>query len=624
MYDGILKKLDADICGERMLETVKAIHARDRWTRFSLYRETARMCLDRMKQIGLKSPRIYSAPADGKTSFADFVMPRAWDPEEAELQVKTPDGDWRTLANYLDNPCNLAIYSAPTPAAGIETELVSIRGDQEADYKGRNLKGKIIFTHLYMDKVWRLAARHGVAGIVSDTSEPREKHDGVRWLNYTFFPNNKAGQFGFSLSREAGDYLRGLAKRAARRGQSVKVRARVKARLYNGTIETVTGVVPGKNPNEEVLAFSHLNEFGAWDNASGSAAVLEIARVLTNLIADGKLPQPQRSIRFMLGWECYSLAIYLLREKRKTMDSVAGLSLDAFGVDPLRFDAPFRAYATPDANPAYTDLVLKQITDQYLANKHHLRLWRTGRFFGGDGLPSVPCFNTPMIYFYQNCPAIHHSSADTPDKLTPESLKWAGVICGAYLYSIANAGYDEALSLANQIALSHPQLLADLAANPDREPVEYLREREIARLHSTRRLVPKSRRAKFDKQLAPLAERIERAAEGTILDKQPAQAKKLTKIERKAASMVPTRIVPGILTLETLPEKVNLNCRWGPRYSVLKEPSFWCNGERHLLQIHRNVTIETGKETDLADLVAAFEFLEKYGYMSIERIKSVR
>ena len=109
----------------------------------------------------------------------------------------------------------------------------------------------------------------------------------------------------------------------------MRVRARVKAKSYAGTIDTVTGVLPGRNPREEVLAFAHLNEVGAWDNASGSAAVLEIARVLTRLIAQGALPRPARSIRFMLGWECYSLMIYLLRLRSRTTDSVAGLSLEA-------------------------------------------------------------------------------------------------------------------------------------------------------------------------------------------------------------------------------------------------------------------------------------------------------
>jgi len=627
MLEEIAKKLDGGISGERMKELAGAIAARDRWCSFSIFRETARMCRDRMKEVGLKSARVFSFPADGKTSAGDYVIPRAWDPEDAELRVMTPEGDCRTLASYKEIPCCLFLYSASTPAKGVEAEVVAMRGDREEDYRGRSVRGKVIFTPLYPAPMWKLAAKHGAIGIITDTSAVRPVHEGVQWVNYAFFPDNKAGQFGFSLSKEKGEYLRELIARAKKKGQCVKVHARVKVKSYAGTIDTVSGVLPGRNPGEEVIAFAHLAEVGAWDNASGSAAVIEIARVLGELIAKGKLRPPARNIRFMLGWECYSLMVYLLQEKRKATNAIAGLSLDAFGVDPLEYDAPLRVYRTPDANPSYVDIVLEEIAERYLADKGNVQLWQTGDFFGGDGLPSDPCFDTPMIYLYQPCKRIWHTSADTVDRLSPDVLKWAGVIGGTYLYYLADAGDEEAMRLADVIALRQPRLLREIAANaPGKsaaspaEEIAYVQDREVARLRSTERIVPKGRRKAFRKRLASLEERIESSVEGTSLGERAgssAASRELTALEKKAASMVPRRLVPGILTLETLPEEAKKKCRWGPDYHVLVEPILWTDGTRNLLEISRKVRLETGEEQDLGDFIECFKFLEKHGYVEV-------
>ena len=51
-----------------------------------------------------------------------------------------------------------------------------------------------------------------------------------------------------------------------------------------------------------------MNEFdrlGADDSASGCAVMLEAARVLKKLIDEGKLPMPERSLRWLFMSECY-------------------------------------------------------------------------------------------------------------------------------------------------------------------------------------------------------------------------------------------------------------------------------------------------------------------------------
>ena len=621
MIRNVIAKLDREVCGERIKELAGKIVSIDRLSNFSKFHETAVTCRDEMKAIGLSSPRIWSFPADGKTSIGDYVIPRAWDPEAAELRVVTPDGDRRTLASYREIPCSLFLYSASTPAGGIEAEVVAIRGNREADYKGVNVRGKIVFTSVFPAEVWRLARRHGAIGIVTDSSEVHPPHEGVHWANYCFVPDNASRMFGFSLSKEEGKYLRDLIARAKRSKRRVKLHATVKARSYAGTIDTVSGVLPGKNPKEEVLVFAHLNEVGAWDNAAGAAAVLEVARVLTRLIAQGKLPQPERSIRFMHGWECYSLMIYLLKQKKKSTAAIAGLVLDAFGVDPLKYESPLKLFKTADANPSYVDMLLEAIGDFYLRDKAKVRLWASGRFLGGDSLPSDPCFNVPMPYLYQPCHTIWHTSADTVDRLESDVLKWVAVIGATHLYYIASAGYKEAMELADEICLRQPMQLSNLTAGLSGRDLEektmYVREIETARLRSTARLVPSKLRKRFREHLSRLEKRI--ALSDEVSSAHTRARRKLTALERRASSIVPRRLVPGLLTLETLPEDAKEECRWGPDYQVLGPPILWSDGERDVLEISRRMAQETGAPVDLKDLIECFEFLAEYGFVEISR-----
>src|SRR5262249_33014795 len=82
----------------------------------------------------------------------------------------------------------------------------------------------------------------------------------------------------------------------------VRVRGAIEATLGPGQLTLVHAWIRGtRNPEVEVLVTGHLDhpKWSANDNASGSAAMLEMARTLQTLIASGKLERPQISIHFM-------------------------------------------------------------------------------------------------------------------------------------------------------------------------------------------------------------------------------------------------------------------------------------------------------------------------------------
>jgi len=78
----------------------------------------------------------------------------------------------------------------------------------------------------------------------------------------------------------------------------------VRAGKHSGFYEVVTASIAGADPRlrDEEIAFScHLDHQrpGANDNASGSVAILEVARAFSKLIGEGKIARPARTIRFI-------------------------------------------------------------------------------------------------------------------------------------------------------------------------------------------------------------------------------------------------------------------------------------------------------------------------------------
>ena len=87
-------------------------------------------------------------------------------------------------------------------------------------------------------------------------------------------------------------------------GETVRLRATVRAGKYSGFYNVVTATIPGADPDlqTEEIAFScHLDHQlpGANDNASGSVTILEVARTLSKLIKEGKITRPARTLRFI-------------------------------------------------------------------------------------------------------------------------------------------------------------------------------------------------------------------------------------------------------------------------------------------------------------------------------------
>lgn len=422
----------------RCMETMRRIWENDRLFSFDAFARTARYCGARMAEAGLSDVETLPLAADGRTAYGDWVIPQAWDAASALLEVLSPRVDEPVLAAYPEIPCSLVMYSAPTPSEDATGEVLAV--EDASALAGLDLRGKLLFTRKAPPTLLEAAVQGGALGILSDffplypgvRDTRQEVYGHCRWENTFATPRNETGLFAFSLSPRQGDWLQALLASGP-----VTLRARVDARLYDGTAATVSGLLPGET-GEEVLGFGHLYEPGAEDNASGCAALIEAVWMLREMIQSGELPRPKRGIRVAMGFECAGSMGYFASHPERIGRTRAGLVADMVGTQDAD-RTTLTVWHNPQANAGFMDrLILEQI--QAIASIDAQPFpFREQRFtIGTDNILSDPCFCMPTVALIAEPALSYHSSMDAADRIEPEVLLRSAMLCAMYLYTAAN------------------------------------------------------------------------------------------------------------------------------------------------------------------------------------------
>ena len=124
MYEIIWQAVAEALSGETARDFAARLWEHACWNSFDRMRQTADEAAAIMREIGLEDVEVIEFPADGVTHHGGWVMPQAWDVEEATLEVVEPAIDEPLLARYTACPQSLMMYSAPTPAGGLVAEVV--------------------------------------------------------------------------------------------------------------------------------------------------------------------------------------------------------------------------------------------------------------------------------------------------------------------------------------------------------------------------------------------------------------------------------------------------------------------------------------------------------------------
>jgi aminopeptidase YwaD len=256
--------------------------------------------IEKLREYGVPDARIIDLPT---------TRPAMWDAVSAELWITKPV--LRKIADLDEVPSSLCDWSSD---ADVTAELVYVGpGNRDSFYEGKDVKGKIVLVNGYAGGARALAVEKlGAAGIIAyGSSHPEFDPDQVGWGGIGEGKNMKP-TFGIMVSTRQGQDLRDQLERGAK----IEVRAVVKAQMVPYKEQMVEALIKGTDLAAEELVFTaHLYEGyakqGANDDISGCVALLETARVLQKLAAEGKIAPLRRSVRFLFVPEIEGTIAYL-------------------------------------------------------------------------------------------------------------------------------------------------------------------------------------------------------------------------------------------------------------------------------------------------------------------------
>jgi hypothetical protein len=476
--------LAAEISGASAKRPVQALSLHHRMRGSEGYRAAAELIRDRLREYGLQEVDILSLPADGKIFYGTQRSRPAWNASFAELWEQKREGaSWRDserIASWADQPITLAQDSVSGRA---EAELVDVgSGASAADYAGKSVRGKLVLVSGQPEAAARLAVtERGAAGIISWAQNQKSAWWGVdesliRWGHLSTWDDPT---FAYMVSpARARAWQARLAK-----GETVRLRAEVKAGRSAGAYLIPTAVIPGKDRSKEILFSCHLDHPspGANDNASGCSGILEIARTFQRLIAQGRLPQPQRTLRFV--WPCeIECTIALLNAKPEyARRTLATIHLDMIGGNTEVTKGTLGVEGSPPSRPSFVSdggfTIARWVDSQsslYASRgevdfpmldpegtKLPLRA-RIGGFSEGSDhqIWSEGSWRIPVLYLSDWPDLYIHTNKDVPGNLDSTKMKRAMFIAAASAWALADLDQEKTDSAA---PLLHAEYLERLA-----------------------------------------------------------------------------------------------------------------------------------------------------------------
>ena len=425
------------------------------------FRNAAQYVLQQLRSFGYseKESLIESFKSDGRVSYQTWQSPSGWDIERGELRMLEPYEE--RIVGYPEIAMSVITYSN---AGDATAELVWVgSGTSDEDYKGKDVAGKFVLATGYGGSVHRLAVlKYGAKAVVCYLDDDRAK-EYPDMLQYTgMWPKAEELErvtFGFNLTNRQGTKLRGLldsGKKVVMRGQIQGVG------LESYFMDVVVLRIPGSEKPEEELVFSaHLDhpKESANDNASGSGALLDIARALKELVDAGRLPRPKRSLRFLWVPEFFGTMAYI--DAHPEMVGVerggkflANMNMDMVGENTELLHSKLVLTRTPPSIPSVVNDVVRNMA--HMVDGMDIRTprgslsefnYRVTEYQGGSDHMMFNDLKIPGIMFFHDPDYTHHTSEDTPDKVDPVELERCQIIATGTMIYLANLDASQALDV---------------------------------------------------------------------------------------------------------------------------------------------------------------------------------
>jgi peptidase M28-like protein len=558
VFDRLLEAVRLRTSGERALADIVELTHFHRIQASPGYDAAADWLERKLVEAGLAPERVWAA-ADGRTRYGGFPMPEGWRCGHARATLHGGRGA-EPLADFEAAP--LSIVQRSDRARG-RFPLVSIGSFAELDRV--DVRGKAVLCSEHAQRAHeRVVVTAGAAGLVCDGRRllppvRTEEHDrdSLAYTSFWWLEDRPRG-WGIVVSPARGRELRD--RLAA--GERLEVEVDFDCDRFAGRIPLTTAVIPGELPGE-VLVTSHLchPRPGANDNASGSAATLECARVLAALAASGAWRSPRRTVRFLWMPEFTGTYAWHALRPDSTRATIAALNLDMVGERQDDCGSTLRLERAPHFLGSFADELLARIlgearlvihagADAVRGEKPRLAAVMESDYSGGsdhalwlDPAVGVPC---PMLIQWPD--RYYHSDLDTPERCDPGSLALAAAAAATYAAFLAEAGAEEAGWLGDAIAAgARSRMLAALDGDRPAEAAHAELERAERALASVARLAAGHAAdhptARAIARALPLAEeQLVGIWDSEIRDELPARAA----VRASGSSRVPVRRVDGL------------------------------------------------------------------------------
>jgi hypothetical protein len=440
------------------------------------YRAAAEYVRDRLLGAGFSGEAAFieAFPSDGRIHYQTWQSPSGWDIERAELRVVEPFDE--RVVGYPEVAMSLITYSNPGDATA---ELVWVGdGTSDADYEGREVRGKFVLATGYGGDVHRQAVlQHGAVGVICylDDDRAMEHPDMLQYTGMWPLPDElDRVTFGFNISRRQGERLRALVAT----GRRVVVRGTVSGvGLEPFYMDVPVAVIAGaERPDEELVLAAHLDhpKESANDNASGSAALLDIALTLRRLIDEGRLPQPRRTLRFLWVPEWHGTMAYIDAHPELLGPALGGrvlasINMDMVGENLEMIHSAMITTRTPASIPsALNDVVenMAQMVDRMdvrTARGSPSRFnHRMTPYSGGSDHMMLIDRKIPGVMLGHSPDYTHHTSDDTPDRVDPVELERSEIVAAATMLYLADLTEAEATDLAWLVAANASERLGEV------------------------------------------------------------------------------------------------------------------------------------------------------------------
>jgi len=487
----VLEQIAEETSGEAAKRNLDTITLQHRMRTGDQFAEATQHILRMLQAYGLDEIELLEYPADGETMFGTQKSRPVWEVRSAELwEVQQIDGETvrkRRLGDWQSVPLSLAQDSLSGEALAALIDIGA--GTEDADYAGKDVRGRLVLTSSQPEAVAeRAVGELGAAGIVSYAPNQRsawwrEDDRLVRWGHLDSFPATET--FGFMISL-------GEARRLQERlagGEAILLHARVDARHRMGRYGFATAAIRGSDRIGEDVHFTcHLDHPrpGANDNASGCVSILEVARTLSALIADGTLARPSRTIRFLWPAEIEGSIIYLTQH-----DDVArikaNIHMDMVGGGPVT-KSLFRISGGPYSVPSFVSDLGHEIghfvnreTEAFTSTgsadfplnapeggKEPLMAMMEGLDMGSDhDVFFEGSWRIPGLYLHDWPDRYIHTNFDLAANIDPTKLKRAAFIGAVAAWFLANMSDDDVPAVLAMLRRNALARSAELLAGRD-------------------------------------------------------------------------------------------------------------------------------------------------------------